>query len=60
LDSVECNPSKRSSLTDYASYEKEYAIKGRHHGRQFHLGDPARTKIIRIDAFRGEIDFELV
>jgi len=60
LDSVERNRSKRSSLTDYDSYEKEYAIKGRHHGRQFHLGDPVRVKVVSTNAFRGEIDFELV
>jgi ribonuclease R len=50
-----------STLTDddYHYYEKEYVIKGRRHGRKFHLGDPVRVKVVRINAFRSEIDFEL-
>jgi ribonuclease R len=53
---------KLSSLTDddYNYYEKEYVIKGRRHGRKFHLGDAVRVKVVRINAFRSEIDFELV
>jgi exoribonuclease R len=34
--------------------------KGRRHGRKFRLGDNLRVKVARINAFRGEIDFELV
>jgi ribonuclease R len=51
-----------SSLTDddYDYYEKEYVIKGRRHGRKFRLGDNVRVKAVRINAFRSEIDFELV
>lgn len=51
-----------STLTDddYHYYEKEYVIKGRRHGRKFRLGDPVRVKVVRINAFRSEIDFELV
>jgi ribonuclease R len=51
-----------STLTDddYHYYEKEYVIKGRRHGRKFRLGDPIRVKVVRINAFRSEIDFELV
>ena len=51
-----------SSLQDdaYHYYEKEQIIKGRRTGRTFHLGDPVRIKVIRINAFRSEIDFELV
>ena len=51
-----------SSLQDdsYQFYEKEYLIKGRRTGRTFHLGDSVRIKVIRINVFRGEIDFELV
>jgi len=51
-----------SSLTDddYHYYEKEYVIKGRRHGRQFRLGDPVHIKVARINAFRSEIDFQLV
>jgi ribonuclease R len=51
-----------SSLTDdsYHYYEKEYVIKGHRHGRKFGLGDPARVRVTRINAFRGEIDFELI
>jgi ribonuclease R len=51
-----------SSLTDddYNYYEKEYVIKGRRHGRKFRLGDAVRVKVVRINAFRSEIDFELV
>jgi ribonuclease R len=51
-----------SSLTDddYHYYEKEYVIKGRRHGRKFRLGDSVRVKVTRINAFRSEIDFELV
>jgi ribonuclease R len=51
-----------STLTDddYNYYEKEYVIKGRRHGRKFRLGDPVRVKVLRINAFRSEIDFELV
>jgi ribonuclease R len=51
-----------STLTDddYNYYEKEYVIKGRRHGRKFRLGDPVRVKVVRVNAFRSEIDFELV
>jgi ribonuclease R len=53
---------KLSSLTDddYAYYEKEYVIKGRCHGRKFRLGDNVRVRVARINAFRSEIDFELL
>lgn len=53
---------KLSSLTDddYDYYEKEYVIKGRRHGRKFRLGDNVRVKVARVNAFRSEIDFELV
>jgi ribonuclease R len=53
---------KLSSLTDddYDYYEKEYIIKGRRRGRKFRLGDNVRVKVARINAFRSEIDFELV
>jgi ribonuclease R len=53
---------KLASLTDddYDYYEKEYLIKGRRHGRQFRLGDNVCVKVARINAFRSEIDFELV
>lgn len=53
---------KLSSLKDdaYQYYEKEYLIKGRRTGRTFRLGDPVRIKVVRINAFRSEIDFELV
>jgi ribonuclease R len=52
---------KLSSLKDddYQYYEKEYLIKGRRHGRKFRLGDPLRVKVLRINAFRSEIDFEI-
>ncbi len=51
-----------SSLRDdfYHYYEKEYLIKGRRTGRTFRLGDPVCVKVTRINAFRGEIDFELI
>jgi ribonuclease R len=51
-----------STLTDddYYYYEKEYTIKGNRHGRKFRLGDSVRVKVVRIHAFRSEIDFELV
>jgi ribonuclease R len=45
---------------DYNYYETEYVIKGRRHGRKFRLGDPVRVKVVRINAFRSEIDFDLV
>jgi len=53
---------KLSSLIDddYDYYEKEYVIKGRRHGRRFRLGDNVRVKVVRINAFRSEIDFELL
>jgi ribonuclease R len=53
---------KLSSLKDddYQYYEKEYLIKGRRHGRKFRLGDAVRVRVARINAFRSEIDFELV
>jgi ribonuclease R len=52
---------KLSSLADddYDYYEKEYVIKGRRHGKKFRLGDNVRIRVVRINAFRGEIDFEL-
>jgi ribonuclease R len=53
---------KLSSLADddYDYFEKEYVIKGRRHGRKFRLGDNVRVKVARINAFRSEIDFELL
>ena len=53
---------KLSSLTDddYYYYEKEYVIKGNRHGRKFRLGDNVQVRVTRINAFRSEIDFELV
>ncbi len=53
---------KLASLTDddYDYYEKEYVIKGRRKGKKFRLGDNVRVKVARINAFRSEIDFELV
>jgi ribonuclease R len=53
---------KIASLTDddYYYYEKEYLIKGIRHGRKFRLGDNVRVKVARINAFRSEIDFELI
>jgi ribonuclease R len=53
---------KLSSLIDddYDYYEKEYVIKGRRHGKKFRLGDNVRVKVARINAFRSEIDFELL
>ncbi|MGE5220263.1 MAG: ribonuclease R [Chloroflexota bacterium] len=53
---------KLSSLTDddYDYYEKEYVIKGRRHGKKFRLGDNVRVRVVRINAFRSEIDFELI
>jgi ribonuclease R len=51
-----------STLTDddYHYYEKEYVIKGSRHGNKFRLGDPVRVKVVRINAFRSEIDFDLM
>ena len=51
-----------STLTDddYNYYEKEYVIKGRRNGRKFRLGDAVRVKVVRVNAFRSEIDFELL
>ncbi len=51
-----------SSLQDdsYHYYEKEHLIKGRRHDRAFRLGDRVRVKVTRINAFRSEIDFELI
>jgi ribonuclease R len=53
---------KLSSLTDdeYDYYEKEYVIKGRRRGKKYRLGDIVRVTVARINAFRSEIDFELV
>jgi ribonuclease R len=53
---------KIGSLTDddYYYYEKEYLIKGLRLGRKFRLGDNVRVKVARINAFRSEIDFELI
>jgi len=50
-----------SSLRDdsYQFYEKEYLIKGRRTGRASRMGDPVRIKVVRVHAFRGEIEFEL-
>jgi len=51
-----------STLTDddYNYYEKEYVIKGRRNGRKFRLGDAVRVKVVRVNAFHSEIDFELL
>jgi exoribonuclease R len=45
---------------DHESYEAEFIIKGRRHGKKFRLGDNVIAKVARINAFRSEIDFELV
>jgi ribonuclease R len=45
---------------DYHYYEREYVVKGRRHGRQFRLGDLVHVKVVRVNAFRSEIDFQLV
>ncbi|MBI2361480.1 MAG: ribonuclease R [Deltaproteobacteria bacterium] len=51
-----------SSLTDdtYHYYEKANVIKGHRHGRTFRLGDAVRVRVVRVHAFRSEIDFEMV
>jgi len=51
-----------NSLLDdsYHYYESEHIIKGRRHGRTFRLGDAVQVKLTRINAFRGELTFELV
>ena len=53
---------KLASLTDddYDYYEKEYVIKGRRYGKKFRLGDNVRVRVMRINAFRSEIDFALI
>jgi len=53
---------KLSSLTDddYDYYEKEYVIKGHRYGKKFRLGDNVRVRVARINAFRSEIDFDLL
>ena len=53
---------KLSSLTDddYDYYEKEYVIKGRRYGKKFRLGANVRVRVARINAFRSEIDFDLL
>ena len=53
---------KFSSLTDddYDYYEKEYVVKGRRYGKKFRLGDNVRVRVARINAFRSEIDFDLL
>ncbi len=45
---------------DYDYYEKAYLIKGRRHGKRFRLGDSVRVRVAKINAFRSEIDFELI
>jgi ribonuclease R len=51
-----------ASLEDdsYQYYEKEQIIKGRRRGRTFRLGDRVQVRVNRVNAFRSEIDFELV
>ncbi|HEX9879272.1 MAG TPA: ribonuclease R, partial [Candidatus Binatia bacterium] len=51
----------KSLLDDsYHYYEKEHIIKGRRHGKTFRIGDPVHVRLVRIHAFRGELEFELV
>jgi ribonuclease R len=52
--------SRRDADDDCYYCEKEYLIKGRRHGKKFRLGDNVRVKVARINAFRSEIDFELI
>ena len=52
-------PNNERSVAD-DHFEKEYVIKGRRHGKKFRLGDNVRVKVARINAFRSEIDFDLV
>jgi ribonuclease R len=51
-----------NSLLDdsYHYYEREHIIKGRRHGQTFRIGDAVQVKLTRINAFRGELNFELV
>jgi exoribonuclease R len=56
-----CNIGQRKYLIAIRpNYEKEYVIKGSRHGRKFRLGDNVHVKVVRINAFRSEIDFQLV
>jgi len=60
LDSVERSRIEITSVVNDEYYEKEYLIKGRRHGKKYRLGDNVWVKVARINAFRSEIDFELV
>jgi len=53
--SLSSSPALRAS-----AFSSQYLIKGRRTGRTFPLGDPVRIKVIRINAFRSEIDLELI
>ena len=37
-----------------------FPVKGRRHGKKFRLGDNVRVRVAKINAFRSEIDFELL
>ncbi len=46
---------------DYYVYdEKKYALTGRHHHRQYRLGDPIQVKVIRVNPEEREIDFAII
>jgi exoribonuclease R len=51
---------RRNTRNDGDYIEKEYLINGLRHGNRFRLGDNVRVKVARINAFRSEIDFELI
>jgi ribonuclease R len=51
----------RDLADDYYLYdERQYALKGRSHGRVFRLGDPVRVRVVAVNPAERRMDFELV
>jgi ribonuclease R len=50
----------RDMRDDYYVYdEKQYALKGRRHGRLYRLGDPLKVLVVRVNPEERQIDFQL-
>jgi ribonuclease R len=50
----------RDLQDDYYMYdEKQYALKGRRHGRLYRLGDPLKVQVVRVNPEERQVDFQL-
>ncbi len=49
------------SADDHYDYDPgTFSLIGRHHGRQYRLGDPVRVEVVHVDVDRRQLDFRVV